>query len=76
VVHDRTWWHHGWCFTGASDIGPATLGTMVSGGKWSGGGVLPHLGFDGCGEAAACSRNDELLRCSPIVGVDGAQVIL
>jgi hypothetical protein len=48
----------------------------VSGGKWGGRGRLPHKGFDGREEAAACSRNDELLRCSPVLGVDGAQVIL
>jgi hypothetical protein len=55
---------------------PSALGVTVSGGKWSGGGGLPHLGFDGHGEAATCSHDNELLRCSLILGVDGAQVIL
>jgi hypothetical protein len=48
----------------------------VSGRKRSGGGGLPHLGFNGRGEAVDCSHDDELLRCSPVLGVDSAQAIL
>jgi hypothetical protein len=44
--------------------------------KWGGGGWLPHLGFNRCGEAAVCSHNDELLLCSPVLGVYDIQVIL
>jgi hypothetical protein len=55
---------------------PTALGVMLSGRKWGGKGGLPHLGFDGHGEAMTSSRDDKLLRCSPILGVDSAQAIL
>jgi hypothetical protein len=45
---------------------------MVSGGKRGGRGELPHLGLDGRGEVVSCSHDDELLQCSPVLGVDGA----
>jgi hypothetical protein len=48
----------------------------MSSGNRSGGEARPHLGLDRRGLVVACSHDLELLQCSQVSSVDGAQAIL